>query len=56
MLVFYGEKLFGPHLGEWMTTPFWLSVTAYSVYSQLPSISESLLPHLKLDVPYFDDK
>jgi len=35
------------HLAQsprWRTTPSWLSATAYSIYSQLPSILEAVHP------------
>jgi len=42
--VFYGNELLAPRPApSWRTTPLRLSATAYSVYSQLPSISGGLL-------------
>jgi hypothetical protein len=39
-LIFYGEELLTPRpTPSWRSTPCRLSATAYSVYSQLPSIS-----------------
>jgi len=36
---FYGEELSAPlPAPSWMTTPCPLSATAYSIYSQLPSV------------------
>ena len=38
------------HLAQhpsWRTTPFWLSATAYSIYSQLPNIFLSSLRNLR---------
>jgi hypothetical protein len=48
-----------PHAqpSSWRTTPCRVSVTAYSVYSQLPSVSGGRLLHSHLeDAPYRDDK
>jgi len=40
-----GEDLLDPHpLRSWRTTPCRLSSTAYSIYSQLPSILEAVPP------------
>ena len=45
MVCFYGEDLLAPRpTPKWRTTPCRLSATAYSVYSQLPSILEAILP------------
>ena len=43
--VSHGEALLAPRLNpNWRTTPRRLSATAYSIYSQLPSISEAVPP------------
>jgi hypothetical protein len=45
-LIFYGEQLLAhAQPPSWRTTPFRLSATAYSIYSQLPSISGGRLLH-----------
>ena len=42
---FYGEKRLAPHpTPGWGTTPFQLYATAYSIYSQLPSILQAVPP------------
>jgi hypothetical protein len=52
-LIFYGEQL-SP---SWWTTPCQLSATAYSLYSQLPSISRGCLLCLQPeDIPCRGDK
>jgi hypothetical protein len=40
---FYGEELLAPR-PSWRTTPCRLPATAYSIYSQLPSILEAIPP------------
>jgi hypothetical protein len=50
LVIFYGEKLLAPFPNpSWRTTPCRLSATAYSMYSQLPSISAggSSIRHLR---------
>jgi hypothetical protein len=55
-LFFYGEELLAPRQ-SWRTTPCRLSATAYSVYSQLPSISGGHLLHPQPeDTPCRGDK
>jgi hypothetical protein len=45
-LFFYGEELLShSQPASWKTTPCWLSMTAYLVYWQLPSISGGRLIH-----------
>ena len=47
------------HLAQpsnWKTTPCRLSATAYSIYSQLPSILEAVPPPLTLDAPCRGDR
>jgi hypothetical protein len=58
MLVFYGAKLLAPaQLPTWRTLPCRLSMTAYAIYSQLPSISGGLLLHPQTeDAPCNGDK
>ena len=42
---FYGEELLAPRpTPSWRTTPCRLSATAYSIYSQLPSMLEAVPP------------
>jgi hypothetical protein len=46
MICFYGEELLA-HLAQpqsWRTTPCQLSATAFSIYSQLPSVMEAIPP------------
>jgi hypothetical protein len=53
-LIFYGEELLAP---SWRTTPCQLSVTAYSIYRHLLSISGSCVLHLQPeDAPCCGDK
>jgi hypothetical protein len=55
-LVFYGEELLAQR-PRWTTTPCQPSVTAYSIYSQLPPISGGHLLHSQPDdTPYRGDK
>jgi hypothetical protein len=55
-LIFYGEELLA-HLLSWRTSPCQLSATAYSIYSQLPSISGGRFLHpLPEDAPCRGDK
>jgi len=54
VLFFYYEGLLAHHK---ITNPPWLSVIAYLVYSQLPSISGSCLLYLHpKDAAYHNDK
>jgi hypothetical protein len=47
-LISYGEELLAPRpTPSRRTTPFRLSATAYSIYSQLPFIPGGLLLHLE---------
>jgi hypothetical protein len=39
VLYFHNSSIFTPKPSSWRTTPFRLPATAYSIYSQLPSIS-----------------
>jgi hypothetical protein len=56
MLFFYGEELLAPHpTSKLEDHPFWLSITDYSIYSQLPSISGGHLPQPE-DAPYHGDR
>jgi hypothetical protein len=44
-ILFFVEELLAPlPTLKWRTTPCRLSVTAHSIYSQLPSISEAVPP------------
>ena len=45
---FYGEELYAPQPTNQMTTPCRLRATAYSIYSELPSILEVVPPSATL--------
>jgi hypothetical protein len=57
-IIFYGEELLAPSPTlSWRTTPCRLSAAAYSIYSELPSISGGRSLHLQPDdVPCCGDK
>jgi hypothetical protein len=57
-LIFYGEELLAPpQPPSWRTTPCRLSATAYSIYSQLPTIPGGRLLHPQPeDAPCRGDK
>jgi len=48
ILAFYGDELFAPcpphPTQSWRTSPCWLSITAFPVYLQLPSMCGGLSP------------
>jgi hypothetical protein len=52
-ICFYSEELLAPlpNPQSWRTTPCLLSATAYSIYSQIPSISEAVPPTATEDAP-----
>jgi hypothetical protein len=52
-ICFYGEELLTPppNPQSWRTTPCLLSATVYSIYSQIPSISEIVPPTATEDAP-----
>jgi hypothetical protein len=53
-LIFYGEELLAPSS---RTTPHWLSVTVYALYSQLPFVCGGNFLHSQLeDTPFCGDK
>jgi hypothetical protein len=57
--LFFIVRSFKPHArpSNWRTTPCWLSATAYSLYSQLPSIFWGHLLHLQPEnAPWRVDK